>query len=261
MTDPFDQLRGASSGASPNIDAIRLRAHRIRRRRQTGLAGAGAAAMAIIAVVGVLLATGPDGEKASTSLAQELRSTTAPTQAPPRALAGRVADSEPASKPVSGGAVRSGSGAPVTGSAPAEEGQTTSSDAGVAAAKGAPAPELEATLEIEEQTIGRGKTFTLKVCNVTSGTVKRSFGTSQRYDFEVSREGKLVWRWSDGQFFTQVVGDETWKAKECKTWSESWDATDSEGSPVATGDYEAVGILKAQPELRTSPSTTPVSTL
>lgn len=111
--------------------------------------------------------------------------------------------------------------------------------------------ELEATLEIEDQAIGRGKTFTLKVCNTTSGTVKREFGTSQRYDFEVKRDGELVWRWSDGRVFTQVVGEETWKAKECKTWAEEWDATNSDGAPVPTGDYEAAGVLKTSPELRT----------
>jgi hypothetical protein len=91
--------------------------------------------------------------------------------------------------------------------------------------------------------------------------VKRSFGSSQRYDFEVSQNDKLVWRWSDGMFFTQVVGEETWKSKECKTWTADWDATNSDGTPVATGDYEAVGILKTSPELRTSPKTVTVSAL
>ena len=122
-------------------------------------------------------------------------------------------------------------------------------------------PELEATLTVTDQMIGRGKTFTLKVCNVSSATVTRDFGTSQRYDFEVSRRGKLVWRWSDGQMFSQVIGSESWKPKGCKSWSESWDASTADGGRAPAGDYEAVGILKAQPELRTSPTSFTVSTL
>jgi hypothetical protein len=262
MSDPFERLvRSGGAEVAPDLDAIRLRAHRLRRRRQTGLASAGAAAMAIIAVVGVLLTTGPGEEKASRSLADAVQETDAPARAP---AVGNVTVDEgqsKASRTVGGSAATAG-GTVQPGSAPAAEGETTSGDsAALGAARAPEQTELEATLAVEDQMLGRGKTFTLKVCNVTSGTVSREFSSSQRYDFEVSKDDKLVWRWSDGQMFSQVIGSESWKPKECKSWSENWDASTSDGGRAPAGDYVAVGILKAQPELRTSPKAFSVSAL
>jgi intracellular proteinase inhibitor BsuPI len=258
MSDPFERLASSASFDAPvDVDAIRARARTIQRRRQTGIASAGVTALAVIAVVGVLLATNPGAEK-STSLAESAQEAT-PT---PRKLAMRqlapsevqAGKSESSSGAVGGGAASGGSAV-----APAA-GQSTTADSAVAAP--APTPkELDATLEVEDQTLSRGKTFTLKVCNVTSGTVKRSFSSSQRYDFEVSKDGEVVWRWSNGQFFTQVIGEETWKAKECKTWSEDWNATNNDGTPVASDTYDAVGILNASPELQTSTKNVTVSAL
>lgn len=250
MSDPFERLtKTADFGATPDVGAIRARAKAIEHRRRLALSGS-AVAVAVIAVAGILIGTNPNGTPTA-DLAQEQFATTPTPPAAQRSAplaAVTVEDSE------SAGTVGSGS-ATAAKSAPA---QGPSQEAGVSADTSAAAPargggsvqELSATLEVEDQTIGRGKTFTLKVCNQTSGTVTREFGSSQRYDFEVKRDGALVWRWSDGQAFTQVVGEETWKAKECKTWTEQWDATNSEGAPVPTGDYEAAGILKTSPELR-----------
>src|SRR5688572_4717494 len=82
MSDPLTRLGSLGAGASPDIDAIKLRAHRIQRRRRTGLASAGAAAMAVIAVVGVLLTTtGPGADKATQTLAEDLRESAAPSPA------------------------------------------------------------------------------------------------------------------------------------------------------------------------------------
>ncbi|MFQ5962282.1 MAG: BsuPI-related putative proteinase inhibitor, partial [Candidatus Methylomirabilales bacterium] len=33
-----------------------------------------------------------------------------------------------------------------------------------------------------------------------------NFSTSQRYDFQIEKEGEILWRWSDGRMFAQVVG-------------------------------------------------------
>ena len=33
-----------------------------------------------------------------------------------------------------------------------------------------------------------------------------NFSTSQRYDFQIEKEGKILWRWSQGRMFAQVVG-------------------------------------------------------
>ena len=261
MSDPLSRLGSLGSHvAPPDLDAIKLRAHRLRRRRQTGLAGAGAAALAVIAVVGVLLATGPSGEKATTSLAEALDASTTPT---PRALGVERLQSREGSDAVAGGSVTSGSG--VSGAAPSSAAEQNSASKGaamMAPSQDAANDALTATITVEDQMLGRGKTFTLKVCNTSAATVSRDFGTSQRFDFEVSdTNGKLVWRWSDGMVFTQVVGSESWKGKECKEWSEDWDGSRSDGGRAPAGDYSAVGVLKSSPETRTDRTTFSLSAL
>jgi hypothetical protein len=99
----------------------------------------------------------------------------------------------------------------------------------------------------------RGADLTLKACNPGSETVRREFRSGQRYDFAVSRSDEVVWRWSDGRAFTQGVGTETWKAKECKTWTERWDGMTSSGAPASSGSYEAVGVLTTSERQRTKP--------
>jgi hypothetical protein len=98
----------------------------------------------------------------------------------------------------------------------------------------------------------RGVGFTLRACNKTTETIEKTFSSGQRYDFEVSRNGDRVWRWSDGQVFTQVYGQETWEPGQCKSYSEFWDGTDSSGAPAPPGKYEAVGVLTSSPPLRSA---------
>lgn len=257
MSDPLSRLGSlGSSERAPDLDAIKLRAHRIRRRRQTGLASAGAAAMAVIAVVGVLLATGPGDERGTTSLAEALDTAGTPTPAALEYRAPSAVKSVPESQRVSGGSTTSGAAGGVSGASPSTASRSDATKGEVALAPAADSEakdDLTVTLEVADQMIGRGKTFTLKACNSMSETVTREFGTSQRYDFEVSdADGRLVWRWSDGMFFTQVVGEETWKARECKEWSEDWDGSTSDGGRAPAGDYTAVGVLEASPETRTA---------
>ena len=95
--------------------------------------------------------------------------------------------------------------------------------------------------------------FTLQACNHTGGTVRTTWPTGQRYDFEVSRNGKLVWRWSDGRAFTQIYGTQDWQPNECHSWSETWNGTDSSGKPVSTGSYDVMGVLTTSPKQSTAP--------
>jgi hypothetical protein len=248
MSDPFERLAStADFGATPDVAAIRARARGIEHRRRLALSGT-AVAVAVIAVAGIMLGTSPSESTRADLAQQQLQEPTPTAQARRSAPFAAVEDSESADA-VGAGSATAGKSAPAAG--PQQEAGVDTTAAAPARAEGS-MQELKATLEVEDQTIGRGKTFTLKVCNQTSGTVTREFGSSQRYDFEVKRDGEVVWRWSDGMVFTQVVGEESWKGNECKTWTEEWDATTSEGAPVPTGEYSAVGILESSPELRTA---------
>ena len=138
-------------------------------------------------------------------------------------------------------------------SADAEAGAATGA-APAAAPSEAGRSELEATLTVEQATVGRGSEFTLRVCNTSTGNVSRSFGSAQRYDFVITQGDDVTWRWSDDRSFAQVTGEERWKPKECLSWTENWDGTTSSGAPASPGSYEAVGVLSSSPEHRTEPA-------
>ena len=78
-----------------------------------------------------------------------------------------------------------------------------------------------------------------------------AFPTGQRYDFEVKRGGSLVWRWSDGMAFTQIYGQESWAPKQCKTYTATWNGTNSNNAPQPTGSYQVTGILTSSPRQST----------
>ncbi len=96
--------------------------------------------------------------------------------------------------------------------------------------------------------------LTLEVCNRTSAAVEASFRDAQRYDFEVYRYDTLIWVWSKGRSFAQMMGVERWAPDTCRSFSEEWPKVDNredEERATITGRYDAVGVLAADPERRT----------
>ena len=55
-------------------------------------------------------------------------------------------------------------------------------------------------------------TVRVRVVNEGSEPVRLNFGTSQRFEILVQdRQGRVVWRWSHGKYFAQVLGKEVLK--------------------------------------------------
>lgn len=241
MSDPFDSLRARDMGDEPDLEAIKARARGIDRRRRV-VQSAGAAAIVALALVGVLVRTG--GDDPGTDLAQPELRTSAPS---PSAVAGadsgsrsgavRVAEPEAAR-------TAGGQGAAAAGPSAAKAGSATSSDA---------AAPLSASVTVEDLAQPHSVRFTLKVCNDSGSAVEREFGNAMRYDFEVSRDGEKVWRWSEGRSFAQVVGTERFEPGACKTWSEEWNGRDSSGMLAPTGSYRVVGELATPDGPRSKP--------
>lgn len=236
--DPLERLRGFDPGvAPPDARALMARAGRIRRRRYAVMSAAtGTAALLVVAVAFL-----GRPQQASRSLSQS-----APRE--------RTLEAPPAA---AGDALTAQREAASSLSAPASAVPTPAT----AAAKGAPAPAAAATqadardegmrvgIEASPQTVAPAGSvrFTIEACNRGRDRTL-TFATSQRYDIEVRRGDRVVWRWSADRSFAQVLGEERWASGECRRYSETW-----EPAPVEPGGYDAVGVLTSQPAVRSQP--------
>jgi hypothetical protein len=243
VSDPFDVLRetGTTSPA-PDVGVIKARARRIERRRRVALSSA-AGVIAIVAAVGVLSKTGPG--RSSQQVAQRASPSTESNAAGAASAAPALSSQLQAKQ-----GVQTASGAASSAPAKGVAGQTAASMRAAAPASDGSSP-IQTTIDVAKGSQPHSERLTLSACNTSGAEVHRSFPTSQLYDFEVSRDGKRVWRWSDGRMFAQHVTDVSWAPHECKKWTETWNGTDSSGKPAATGSYQAVGVLTSSPAQRT----------
>lgn len=68
------------------------------------------------------------------------------------------------------------------------------------------------TLRVNQYEFESGEpiTLSLTVTNQTQQPIRLQFRDSQRYDFVIENEtGKIVWRWSEGHLFAQMLGEES----------------------------------------------------
>ena len=100
-----------------------------------------------------------------------------------------------------------------------------------------------------------GYTLRMVVENVSDKLLPFRFTSSQTYDFTVQSlsTGKEVWRWSNGNFFTQVMRSDSIRAGGQWQFDEVWDGKDNDGAPLPPGQYRVYGILKASPSIQASP--------
>lgn len=106
------------------------------------------------------------------------------------------------------------------------------------AASGAEPDGLLASLQASA--FGDSVSFVLQVTNTTGAPVELEYRSGQRFDFVVERDGAEVWRWSDGQMFTQALGRESLPPGETLTFSATWTPP-----PGTAGEFTARGILTA----------------
>lgn len=90
--------------------------------------------------------------------------------------------------------------------------------------------------------------FELTVRNTGEGPVRIPFRSGQQYDFEVSRDGRPVWRWSEGRFFTQALTSISLAPGEAKTFTGRWNLQTAGGNAVSPGTYEVRGFLTSDTE-------------
>jgi hypothetical protein len=109
-------------------------------------------------------------------------------------------------------------------------------------------------LDIYAEEAPDGLKLVFIVRNTAEKLLPFKFSSGQSYDFVITEaaSGREVWRWSVGQFFTQVIRSEAIRGGGKWTFEELWKRRDNSGQAVPPGQYHLRAILTAQPPL-TSP--------
>ena len=100
-----------------------------------------------------------------------------------------------------------------------------------------------------------GHDLVMVATNTSDRLLPFRFGSGQTYDFVIAdaTTGKEVWRWSRGQFFTQVVRSDSIRPNDKWRFDVVWDHRDNEGKKVAPGQYRLTGIITSLPEVHAVP--------
>jgi hypothetical protein len=85
----------------------------------------------------------------------------------------------------------------------------------------------------------------LTVRNRLDSKATAEFTTARESDFVVVRENTndVVWKWSHDRTFPQVATTLEFAPSETKSFSVTWNQTDSNGNALQAGTYEARGAL------------------
>lgn len=83
----------------------------------------------------------------------------------------------------------------------------------------------------------------LTVSNPTTAEVTFQFNTGQMYDFVVQRDGRVIWRWSEGRAFIQALTTLVIRPGESRVFRARWDQKNVYGQQVPAGKYEMVAVF------------------
>ena len=93
--------------------------------------------------------------------------------------------------------------------------------------------------------VGEKVKISVTVTNKGLDPVELIFASAQRYDFIVLKDGKEVWRWSNGKMFAMVLESLLLKSGEKQTYMETWKPKD-----ITSGEYEVIGTVTSRPAHR-----------
>jgi Intracellular proteinase inhibitor len=99
-----------------------------------------------------------------------------------------------------------------------------------------------------------GYRIVMIVTNVSDKILPFQFRSSQSYDFVIhDASNKEVWRWSKGNFFTQVVRSDSIRPNGKWQFEVVWNRKDNDDTPVPAGQYRLTGIITSLPAVQAVP--------
>jgi len=111
---------------------------------------------------------------------------------------------------------------------------------------------LTVSLATPKDRVRQGAAIPLKLTLANPGEtpIALPFLTGQRFDFEVLRNGRLVWSWSHDRAFTQSLSTLTLQPGEQSTFSTTWNQRGNDGRQVAPGLYVLRAYVAADTDRR-----------
>jgi hypothetical protein len=99
-----------------------------------------------------------------------------------------------------------------------------------------------------------GYRFVIVVTNTSDKLLPLRFNSSQTYDFVIrdTLGDREVWRWSNGNFFSQVVRNESIRAESKWQFDVTWNRKDNDDKLVPAGVYRLTAIVTSSPLLQVS---------
>ncbi|HID10582.1 MAG TPA: hypothetical protein EYP17_04695, partial [Candidatus Latescibacteria bacterium] len=107
---------------------------------------------------------------------------------------------------------------------------------------------LELALQADRAAYEPGEPVTLTfVITNTGGTALHfTFSSSKRFDILVERDGILIWQWSHGRKFLQVIDELILEPGDSLTYELTWPQVDNTGNPVPPGEYEVSAAFEPE---------------
>jgi len=103
------------------------------------------------------------------------------------------------------------------------------------------------TIDTGADRFRRGEAVPLKLIasDLQDHAITLPFRTTQRYDFQVLQNGRLLWNWAYHKRFTRSVEPLIVGPGEKVTFSEAWDQLGNDGKPVPPGTYTVRAFIAA----------------
>jgi len=93
------------------------------------------------------------------------------------------------------------------------------------------------TTDKNEYALNESVRFLFTITNSTNTPITLTFNTAQIYDFEIVKDGNVVFKWGIGRMFAQVITKVTVPANGTKAFSVIWGMVDNKGNKVDVGTY------------------------
>jgi hypothetical protein len=109
-------------------------------------------------------------------------------------------------------------------------------------------------LEVSATPTPDGYRLVMVVTNTSDKLLPLRFTSGQTYDFIIrdTLADREVWRWSNGNFFAQVIRNESIRAESKWQFDVTWNRKDNDDKPVPAGAYRLTAIVTSSPLLQVS---------